>query len=115
MSKLNRRRHRPGAGAGCPSRRQPAGRRVLENGYTMINRGDKNCVETAFERIGAVGAAGSTGRGEANHYGLCSFVVVEQMRRVATPKDAVMEALRRIRDYTVESRLLTSGACRPST
>ena len=28
-----------------------------------------------------VGAAGSTGRGEANLYGLCSFLVVEDMRR----------------------------------
>src|ERR1700730_15608948 len=30
---------------------------------------------------GDVGAAGSTGRGEANLYNLCSFLIVEEMRR----------------------------------
>ena len=40
-----------------------------------------------------VGAAGSTGRGEANLYGLCSFLIVEHMRRGMSPKDAGMEAL----------------------
>src|SRR5262245_38335816 len=54
----------------------------------------------------AVGAAGSTGRGEANLYGLCSFLIVEQMRRGTKPKDAGLEALRRIRSATVERRLL---------
>jgi len=52
-----------------------------------------------------VGAAGSTGRGEANLYGLCSFLIVEQMRRGATPRDAGMEAVRRIQKNTVERRL----------
>ncbi len=41
-----------------------------------------------------VGAVGSTGRGEANLYGLCSFLIVEEMRRGASPKDAGMTALR---------------------
>ena len=54
----------------------------------------------------AVGAAGSTGRGEANLYGLCSFLIVEEMRRGAHPKDAGMTALRRIKSNTVEKRLL---------
>jgi N4-(beta-N-acetylglucosaminyl)-L-asparaginase len=54
----------------------------------------------------AVGAAGSTGRGEANLYNLCSFLIVEEMRRGKHPKDAGMEALRRIRANTVEKRLL---------
>jgi len=53
----------------------------------------------------AVGACGSTGRGEANIYGLSSFLVVEQMRRGAHPKDAIAEALNRIRANTVEKRL----------
>ncbi len=52
-----------------------------------------------------VGAAGSTGRGEANLYNLCSFLIVEQMRLGKSPKDAGMEALRRIRANTVEKRL----------
>jgi N4-(beta-N-acetylglucosaminyl)-L-asparaginase len=53
-----------------------------------------------------VGAAGSTGRGEANLFNLCSFLIVEEMRRGASPLDAGMEACRRIRDSTIESRLL---------
>jgi len=53
-----------------------------------------------------VGAAGSTGRGEANLYNLCSFMVVEEMRRGAHPKDAGMAALRRIKSNTIEKRLL---------
>jgi len=55
-----------------------------------------------------VGAAGSTGRGEANLYGLCSFLVVEEMRRGAHPKDACVTALKRIKANTVEKRLLNS-------
>jgi N4-(beta-N-acetylglucosaminyl)-L-asparaginase len=55
----------------------------------------------------AVGAAGSTGRGEANLYGLSSFLIVEEMRRGRSPKDAALEALRRVKASTVEKRLLT--------
>lgn len=55
-----------------------------------------------------IGAAGSTGRGEANLYTLSSFLVVEEMRRGAHPKDAGMAALRRIKANTVEKRLLNS-------
>lgn len=54
----------------------------------------------------SVGAAGSTGRGEANLYGLCSFLIVDEMRRGAHPKDAGMTALRRVVENTVERRLL---------
>jgi len=53
-----------------------------------------------------VGACGSTGRGEANLYGLSSFLVVDEMRRGAHPKDAIVEALRRIKSRTIEKRLL---------
>ena len=62
-----------------------------------------------------VGVAGSTGRGEANLYNLCSFLIVEQMRRGTSPKDAGMEALQRIKANTVEKRLLNSQAIRAST
>jgi N4-(beta-N-acetylglucosaminyl)-L-asparaginase len=55
---------------------------------------------------GEVGAAGSTGRGEANLYNVASFLIVELMRRGHHPKDAALEALRRIRASTVEKRLL---------
>lgn len=53
-----------------------------------------------------VGAAGSTGRGEANLYGLCSFLIVENLRRGMHPKDAGLDALRRVAKNTVEKRLL---------
>jgi N4-(beta-N-acetylglucosaminyl)-L-asparaginase len=56
----------------------------------------------------AVGAAGSTGRGEANLYNLSSFLIVESMRRGMSPKDAGMEALERIKANTVEQRLLNA-------
>jgi N4-(beta-N-acetylglucosaminyl)-L-asparaginase len=55
-----------------------------------------------------VGAAGSTGRGEANLYNLSSYLIVESMRRGMSPKDAGMEALRRIKGNTVDRRLLNS-------
>ena len=54
----------------------------------------------------SVGAAGSTGRGEANLYSLTSFLIVEAMRRGMHPKDAGMEGLKRIKANTVEKRLL---------
>lgn len=57
---------------------------------------------------GSVGAAGSTGRGEANLFSLCSFLIVELMRGGATPKDAGMAALKRVVANTVEKRLLNS-------
>jgi len=56
---------------------------------------------------GEVGAAGSTGRGEANLFNLSSHLIVEEMRRGKHPKDAGMEALKRIKANTVEKRLLT--------
>ncbi len=52
-----------------------------------------------------IGAAGSTGRGEANLYNLASFLIVEEMRRGASPKDAGITALKRIHQQT-EKRLL---------
>jgi N4-(beta-N-acetylglucosaminyl)-L-asparaginase len=68
--------------------------------------GDSPILGAGLYVDGAVGAAGSTGRGEANLYNLCSFVIVEEMRRGAHPKDAGMEVLKRIRSNTVERRLL---------
>lgn len=53
-----------------------------------------------------IGAAGSTGRGEANLYNCASFLIVENMRQGMSPKDAGMAALTRIQSNTVESRLL---------
>ena len=53
-----------------------------------------------------IGAAGSTGRGEANLYSLASFLTVEFMRQGMGPKDAGMSALTRIASYTIDPRLL---------
>ena len=53
-----------------------------------------------------VGACGSTGRGEANLFNLCAFLIVENMRAGMSPKDAGMAALKRVRTNTVEARLL---------
>ncbi len=55
---------------------------------------------------GEVGAAGSTGHGESNLYNLSSFLIVEEMRRGAHPKDAGLAALRRVRANTVDPALL---------
>jgi len=60
-----------------------------------------------------VGAAGSTGRGEANLYSLASFLIVEFMRQGMGPKDAGMAALERIASYTIDPRLLNEEG-RPS-
>ena len=68
--------------------------------------GDSPILGAGLYVDGDVGAAGSTGRGEANIYNLCSFLIVEQMRMGKSPKDAGMEALRRIQKNTVEKRLL---------
>jgi N4-(beta-N-acetylglucosaminyl)-L-asparaginase len=70
--------------------------------------GDSPILGAGLYVDGEIGAAGSTGRGEANLFGLCSYLVVESMRRGMSPKDAGMEALRRVRANTVEKRLLNS-------
>ena len=70
--------------------------------------GDSPILGAGLYLDGSVGAAGSTGRGEANLFGLSSFLIVEEMRRGAHPKDAGMEALRRIKSNTIEKRLLNS-------
>jgi N4-(beta-N-acetylglucosaminyl)-L-asparaginase len=68
--------------------------------------GDSPILGAGLYVDGEIGAVGSTGRGEANLFGLCSFLIVEEMRRGKHPKDAGMEALRRIKSNTHERRLL---------
>jgi N4-(beta-N-acetylglucosaminyl)-L-asparaginase len=68
--------------------------------------GDSPILGAGLYVDGAVGAAGSTGRGEANLYNLTSYLVVENLRRGMAPKDAGMDGLRRIVANTVERRLL---------
>jgi N4-(beta-N-acetylglucosaminyl)-L-asparaginase len=68
--------------------------------------GDSPVLGAGLYVDGDVGACGSTGRGEANLFNLSSFLVVEKMRAGMHPKDAALDALRRIRDSTIEERLL---------
>ena len=68
--------------------------------------GDSPILGAGLYVDGDVGAAGSTGRGEANLYNLTSYLIVEGMRAGKHPKDAGMAALQRIRANTVEKRLL---------
>jgi len=70
--------------------------------------GDSPILGAGLYVDGEVGAAGSTGRGEANLFNLSSYVVVDEMRRGRHPKDAGIEALKRIKASTVEKRLLNS-------
>ena len=70
--------------------------------------GDSPILGAGLYVDGDVGAAGSTGRGEANLYSLASFLIVDEMRRGKSPKDAALEACRRIKANTIEKRLLNS-------
>jgi N4-(beta-N-acetylglucosaminyl)-L-asparaginase len=70
--------------------------------------GDSPVLGAGLYVDGEIGAAGSTGRGESNLYSVCSFLIVENMRRGLHPKDAGLEACRRIKANTVEKRLLNS-------
>src|SRR5204862_8047155 len=68
--------------------------------------GDSPILGAGLYVDGEVGAAGSTGRGEANLFSLGSFLIVEMMRNGLSPKDAGMAALKRIVANTVDKRLL---------
>jgi N4-(beta-N-acetylglucosaminyl)-L-asparaginase len=70
--------------------------------------GDSPILGAGLYVDGDVGAAGSTGRGEANLYNLSSFVIVDEMRRGAHPKDAALTALKRVAKNTIEKRLLNA-------
>ncbi|HET7617820.1 MAG TPA: N(4)-(beta-N-acetylglucosaminyl)-L-asparaginase [Vicinamibacterales bacterium] len=68
--------------------------------------GDSPILGAGLYVDGDVGAAGSTGRGEANLFNLTSFLIVENMRRGMHPKDAGLDGLKRIKANTIEKRLL---------
>jgi N4-(beta-N-acetylglucosaminyl)-L-asparaginase len=76
--------------------------------------GDSPILGAGLYVDGDVGAAGSTGRGEANLYNLSSFQIVDEMRRGATPKDACITVLKRIAKNTIEKRLLTADGRQPN-
>jgi len=70
--------------------------------------GDSPILGAGLYVDGEVGAAGSTGRGEANLYNLSSYMIVDEMRRGAHPKDAALTALKRVAKNTIEKRLINS-------
>jgi len=51
------------------------------------------------------GAAGSTGRGEANLESLCSFLIVERIRLGDSPEQACLHVCERIAEHTKLARL----------
>ncbi len=55
-----------------------------------------------------IGAVGSTGRGESNLYTSSSMYIIERMRAGRSPKDAAVDALRRVREMTTDKRLINS-------
>ncbi len=67
--------------------------------------GDSPLIGAGLFVDNAVGAAGSTGRGEANIVTAGSATVVEAMRQGKHPKDACLVALRRIAEATKVERL----------
>jgi N4-(beta-N-acetylglucosaminyl)-L-asparaginase len=68
--------------------------------------GDSPLIGAGCFTDNAVGSAGSTGRGEANILVAGGHTVVEMMRQGKLPREACMEALRRIAATTREPRLL---------
>jgi len=75
--------------------------------------GDSPLIGAGCFTDNGVGSAGSTGRGEANILIAGGHTVVEMIRQGKHPKDACLEALRRIAAATRERRLL-DGKGRPN-
>jgi N4-(beta-N-acetylglucosaminyl)-L-asparaginase len=69
--------------------------------------GDSPIIGAGLYVDNAVGAAGSTGRGEANLQNCSSFMIVEFMRGGLSPEQACLEMLKRVADHT-EPRLRDS-------
>ena len=67
--------------------------------------GDSPIIGAGLYCDNSVGAAGSTGRGEANLESLASFLIVERMRMGDSPQDACLFACQRISDLTKLARL----------
>lgn len=70
--------------------------------------GDSPIIGAGLYVDGEVGAAGSTGRGEANIIVSGSRLVVENMRDGMTPEEACLDALKRVVTSTKTPRLLTA-------
>ena len=68
--------------------------------------GDSPILGAGLYVDGDYAAVGSTGRGEANLYNLTSFLIADNIRRGMHPKDAGMDGLKRLKENTIEKRLL---------
>jgi len=68
--------------------------------------GDSPILGAGLYVDGAIGAAGSTGHGEASMLSLGSFLIVELMRNGMSPRDAGLGAMKRVVANTVDPRLL---------
>jgi N4-(beta-N-acetylglucosaminyl)-L-asparaginase len=75
--------------------------------------GDSPIIGAGLYVDNEVGAAGSTGRGEANLLACSSVMVVEYMRQGKSPEEACLMACKRIAHMTKERRLL-DDAGRPN-
>ena len=67
--------------------------------------GDSPIIGAGLYCDNEVGAAGSTGRGEANLENLSCFLIVERMRLGDSPEEACLYACRRIAEHTHLARL----------
>lgn len=67
--------------------------------------GDSPIIGAGLYCDNEVGAAGSTGRGEANLQNLTSYLIVERMRMGDTPEEACLYACHRIDEKTKMARL----------
>lgn len=67
--------------------------------------GDSPIIGAGLYCDNEVGAAGSTGRGEANLENCCSFLIVERMRMGDSPEQACLYACERIAQHTHLARL----------
>lgn len=70
--------------------------------------GDSPIIGAGLYLDNDVGAAGSTGRGEANLKNCSSFLIVERMRMGDSPEEACFYACRRIAENTLQPRLQDS-------
>ena len=71
--------------------------------------GDSPIIGAGLYADNDVGAAGSTGRGEANLKNLSCFLIVERMRMGDAPEEACLFACRRIVENTKPARLQEEG------
>src|SRR5215831_6178494 len=94
--------------SGCDARGDLAGCTSTSGLFFKIpgRVGDSPIIGAGCFVDNGVGSAGSTGRGEANILISGGHLVVERMRAGRAPKDACIDALKRIAETTKEKRLL---------